>query len=176
VPDLRRLFLALWPDEAVRRDLIQVREWLEGFNGLPMHPEDLHVTLVFLGAVAAQRQACVEATADAIRARPFELSVDRFGFWPRPRILWCGPGETPDALGQLVRDLQKGLEGCGFQPERRPFAAHVTLARKAREIPCPELERPVLWPVREFVLVASRPGGNPPRYEVLRSWMLSDVD
>ncbi len=172
--DTRRLFFALWPDESVRRALLRARGQLEAFDGGPTHRSDLHVTLVFLGAVSAERQTCVEAVADGIRGRPFELAIDHFGFWPRPRILWCGPSETPDDLKALVHHLQQGLKRCGFEPERRPYAAHVTLARKARKIHCPELETPVQWPVREFALVASRSGSEPPRYEPLRIWSLTD--
>ncbi len=104
--DSRRLFFALWPDEPVRRALLRARGQLEAFNGRPNHRSDLHVTLVFLGAVSAEQQSCVEAVADGIRGKPFELAIDQFGFWPKPRILWCGPSEMPDSLKELVRDLQ----------------------------------------------------------------------
>ena len=168
--DSRRLFFALWPNEPVRRALFRARGQLDGFSGRPTHPQDLHITLVFLGSVSAERQMCVEAVAGKIRGKPFDLTIDHFGFWPRPRILWCGPSETPAALQELVQYLQKGLKRCGFDPERRPYAAHATLARKARKIHCPALETPVQWPVREFALVSSRSGGEPPRYEPLRTW------
>jgi 2'-5' RNA ligase len=170
----RRLFFALWPEEVVRQGLLGLGEQLQGSNGRPTHPRDLHVTLVFLGTVEEGRRCCVQAVADSIRARPFELRIDRFGFWSRPRILWCGPGETPQVLTDLVADLQRGLEGCGFSPERRPYAAHLTLARKARRVPLPEPASPVNWPVREFALAASRLGGGKPRYELLKTWSLTE--
>ena len=65
------------------------------------------------------------------------------------------------------------LADCGFEPERRPYAAHVTLARKARPLRFQELQRPLSWLVGDFVLVASRTGGEPPRYRVLKRWRLA---
>ena len=167
-----RLFFALWPDSRVRRGLLGIRDGLPGFRGRPTHPEDMHITLVFLGGVDEQRRACVEAVADKTTAPAFDLVIDQIGFWRRPRILWCGPTETADALKSLVRNLGNGLKDCGFEPERRPYSAHITLARKARPVRFQELERPLSWPVGEFVLVASRTGGEPPRYRVLKRWTL----
>jgi 2'-5' RNA ligase len=167
-----RLFFALWPDARVRRGLLGIRDGLPGFRGRPTHPEDMHITLVFLGQVEPERRACVERAVAAVRGRPFELQIDQVGFWGRPRILWCGPGSVPDELQRLVGELKAVLADCGFEPERRPYAAHVTLARKARPVRFQELERPLSWPVGEFVLVASGRGGEPPRYRVLKRWRL----
>lgn len=168
----QRLFFALWPDERTRAGLAALAGRVPGADGRATHPEDLHVTLAFLGVVAPDRLDCVLAAADAVRGEPFTLAVDRVGFWPRPRILWCGPEEHPPALPGLVAALQRGLGDCGFPPEKRPFRAHVTLARKARKTGALELERPVPWPVSEFVLAGSRPGDPAPRYRILRRWPL----
>jgi len=172
--DRQRLFFALWPDKPVRDALLRLRRHLPAVSGRPTHREDLHVTLAFLGSVDADRQRCVETVADGIAAPSFDLVIDRFGYWARPRILWCGPSDTPEALGRLVGELQADLTDCGFEPEDRPYAAHVTLARKAEKMTFPAFDPSVSWPVREFVLVASRSGGEPPRYEVLRSWRLTE--
>lgn len=168
----RRLFFALWPDTQVRRGLYVLQSELSCHRFKATHPEDMHVTLAFLGDVEAEQQACVEAVADQVVAPAFDFTIDQLGFWSRPRILWCGPTHTPDPLNVLVRDLWAGLQGCGFEPERRPYAVHVTLARKARSARFREVEKPFPWQAREFVLVASRMGGAPPRYEVLRRWAL----
>jgi 2'-5' RNA ligase len=171
--DARRLFFALWPDPMIRSALAQAREQPGETGGRLTHAEDLHITCVFLGVVDKERQACVESVADALHAQRFELQIDHFGYWPRPRILWCGSSETPRALKELVHDLQQGLAECGFEPEFRPYTAHVTLGRKVRRMRLPKLEPPISWPVRDLCLVASRLGGKPPRYEVVRRWELA---
>ena len=168
----QRLFFALWPDTQVRRGLEVIQSKLSCHRFKATHPEDMHVTLAFLGDVNTERKVCVEAAAGQIVAPKFNFTIDHLGFWSRPRILWCGPKETPAPLLTLVRDLQNGLKNCGFEPERRPYAVHVTLARKARAVRSRTVDESLFWPVREFVLAASRMGGAPPRYEVLRRWAL----
>jgi 2'-5' RNA ligase len=114
----------------------------------------------------------VERVADGVRGRSFALRIDQIGYWPRPRILWCGSSGMPDALRDLVADLQTGLQACGFERERRPYAAHITLARKARPVAFQHLAQPIDWSLNDFALVGSRLGGDPPRYRVLRRWSL----
>jgi 2'-5' RNA ligase len=63
----------------------------------------------------------------------------------------------PVGLQQLVESLQLELFKAGFILERRRFAAHVTLLRKAEPQPLPPLP-PAEWPAREFALVASTNG------------------
>ena len=167
-----RLFFALWPDAQVRSGLAAIRAGLPEFSGKATHVEDLHVTLVFLGALQQERGPCLERVAGEVRGEPFELSIDQVGYCSRPRILWSGPSHPPAALQRLVRDLQKELIGCGFKPERRPYSPHITLARKGQPQRFKGLERALRWPVTEFALVVSRLGGEPPRYRVLKRWSL----
>ncbi len=171
--DSYRLFFALWPDARTRKALRSVQDGLRADNGRLTHPADLHITLVFLGNVESGRIPCVEAVAADIHIEPFDLRIDRLDYWRLPRILWCGPASKPPALDALVGDLQEGLQACHFEPERRPYAPHVTLARKARPTKARALDEGLPWPVRDFVLVASLSSAEPPRYEVLRRWPLA---
>jgi 2'-5' RNA ligase len=166
------LFFALWPDERVRAGLEALVQGLPEHRGRLVHREDRHITLAFLGEVSAEFRACAEEAAQRVSAPPCELFIDQVGYWPRPRILWCGATQVPEALLALVRTLQQELKECGFQPEARPYAPHVTLARKARKVPGYLLPENLSWPVREFVLVTSNMDGPPPRYQVLRRWPL----
>ncbi|HEC16964.1 MAG TPA: RNA 2',3'-cyclic phosphodiesterase [Sedimenticola sp.] len=170
----QRLFFALWPAPDLVPEIIRIKQGLPPHGGRPPHPDDLHMTLVFLGAAGPERLPCVERAADAVEAGPFSLELDRIGYWLRPRILWLGSSETPGPLAGLVGQLQAGLADCGFRPERRPFKPHVTLARKARPVPPAALESPLQWPVREFVLAGSGLADDPPRYRVLRRWALDE--
>jgi 2'-5' RNA ligase len=166
-----RLFFALWPGEAQRDALANIQRGLHSQRGRPTHPEDLHVTLVFLGELDADRRACAEEAADRVRAAPFTLTLDRLGCFPRVRVLWCGISSRPQALLDLFDALEGGLLGCGCRPERRPFAPHVTLMRKAQPLPARELAEPIAWPVTAFALVIARTGRRP-RYRVVREWPL----
>ena len=168
-----RLFFALWPGEAERAALVRLQRGLLRHGGRAADPEDLHLTLAFLGAVPPERRACCEAAGDGILAVPFDLNLTQIGYWPRPRILWCGTLAPPPPLLALVRDLTDALRPCGFPGERRPYAAHITLARKAAgfQAPGPAAEAAwrLTWPIKGFVLAGSREG-PPPRYRVVRRW------
>lgn len=166
----QRLFFALWPDPAVRRALAGLGREAAAGRGRPVHPEDLHLTLVFLGSVAPERLEQVTAAAGRVRFQPFELRLDHYGWWPRPRVLWCAPAEVPPPLPALFGELQRELAACGFAPEKRAYRPHITLARKVSRGRSGTLEEPIRWPVREFVLVSSRTHGDPPRYRVLKKW------
>ncbi len=168
---IERLFFALWPGDQQRLALTRVQQKLPNHPGRLAHPEDLHITLVFLGDLDRDRRACAEEAADQVSGTPFALSLDRFGCFPRARVLWCGASERPQPLLDLLHALNGGLLGCGFRPERRPFKPHVTLARKARPLPARELTHPIPWPVSQFALVTARPGERP-RYRLVREWSL----
>ena len=173
--DTRRLFFSLWPDDGVRQALTDVREGMDAGRGRPVHPLDFHVTLVFLGAVDAARLACVEAAGASAHGDAFELYLDHTGYWPRPRVSWCAPGESPAALVRLVGGLQESLRQCGHTPERRAYRPHVTFARDVRRAAGAPLENPVNWRCDRFVLVESTGARQPPRYRVRREWPL-DTD
>ena len=168
----KRLFFALWPDAQVRSRLAALQAALPRQQGSWVHPEDLHVTLQFLGPVEPAQQACIAEAAGAVRAEPFDLEIDRLDFWSRPRIVWAGVAGVPPQLDALVETLGRNLARCGFQPEKRAYRPHVTLLRKTTPIEKHALEKPIPWHVDHFVLVESRPGGDPPWYRPLEGWKL----
>ncbi len=168
----KRLFFALWPEDPLREQLHELSRRFAHRTGKRVRRENLHITLFFLGAVDPEQQHCLEAAADAIHARPFTLSLDHVSWWSRSRVLFAEASETPAELIDLVAELKPACQSCGFEPERRPFRAHMTLARKVtRSPPSTDIE-PVAWLARSFSLVESRilPAGA--EYTVLRSWQL----
>lgn len=169
---LHNHFFALWPDQTIRDELVGVQKSMSGRDGRIHHPEDLHLTLVFLGKVVPERLECVKEAANSITARPFTLELTKIDYWRRPRILWCGPDQTPDPLLQLVGDLQQRLLDCGFKPEKRIYQPHITLARRARFVSMTALDSRIVWRPTEFVLAGSHSGAKPPRYHVLERWRI----
>ncbi len=169
---LNNLFFALWPDTAVRDGLVHLQYSIYGQNGRMQHPDDLHMTLVFMGRITSEQIACARNMADKIRVEPFTLELSMVGYWKRPRILWCSPDAAPEPLSRLVYDLQQGLSACGVRPEERPYKPHVTLARKAVAVGDRFLEEPVVWAPHEFVLAGSHSGTGYPHYLVLDRWSM----
>ena len=133
---------------------------------------NLHVTLVFLGSVDPAAAATARSVAGSIRAPAFDLVFDRLEIWPRQHVLCLAPAQPAEALHDLAIELREALRSAGFELERRPFRAHVTLARKVRR---PRICEPVVlppWEVREFALVKSVTAPEGSHYEVLERWSL----
>ena len=75
---MHRLFCALWPDAATRAALENARSALFPLSGRPVEAANLHVTLVFLGAVDAARLPALIALAGT---RPKALVIFRRSFF-----------------------------------------------------------------------------------------------
>ncbi len=97
-------------------------------------PQNIHLTLKFLGQIPVAHIAAVEtAMQSAVQGQgPLRLTVQGMGVFPgikRPRVLWTGLGGNLDCLQKLALRLETALESQGFAREKRPFKAHLTLAR-----------------------------------------------
>ena len=120
-----RLFLAIQLSPAVREALLTAQADLrrQGRGSFPP-PENLHLTLAFLGETDRLDQA--SAALHAVSSRPFSLAVGgppgHFG-----DLWWAGVRGDP-ALEDLALSLQADLRARGFRLEDRPFRPHITLA------------------------------------------------
>lgn len=169
----RRVFFALWPDAAALDALEAAARACEACcGGRRMRRDGLHLTLAFIGAVAPDRLALLHEIAAGVRAEPYELVLDRLGWWAHNRILWAGCGEAPSHQRRLFEALARPLAAAGFALDPRPHAPHVTLLRQAHCREVPALAAPIPWRVESFGLVESalQPGGA--RYRELASWPL----
>ena len=168
-----RLFFALWPEPGTLAASVErLRGLASGGEGRPQRPDQLHLTLEFLGDVPESRLAAVlEAGAAASgNLAPFEVVLDRIEHWRRPQVLCLTAEVTPPPLVALVESLRAGLVARGFQTERRPFKAHLTLARKVRRPPGSAEVEPLVWPAHEFSLVESTTDPAGSRYQRLATW------
>jgi RNA 2',3'-cyclic 3'-phosphodiesterase len=145
-----RLFVAAdLPEDAraaMAAEQARIRSAVAGSAGALkwVKPEHSHLTLVFLGEVAAER---VTAVADAIgrdvALEPFEITLDGVGAFPprgAPRVLWIGIGQGAAAIADLQREMAQRVAALGIAIEERPFHPHLTLARWRESRP-PDRER-----------------------------------
>ena len=101
----RRFFFALWPDPSTRQDLVRsTRSAVRHSGGRTTAPENLHVTVAFLGSLTVEELAAARSVPP-VAVSPFVLTLDTLGFWKRPRILWLAPGRVPMELMELERRL-----------------------------------------------------------------------
>ena len=172
----RRLFFALWPTDAVRERLaaeVHSRAAL----GRAIPARNLHVTVVFLGAVPQERLADVQETARSVQKLTFGgrflLHLGRVEFWRRSNLVSLIAEQTPPELAAIVASLQSGLRERGFElREHDRFRPHVTLVRDVGRGPAAAAIAPVLWPVESFALVESKVGQRGSEYCVLEEWSL----
>lgn len=167
-PAKLRLFVALWPGASVRRALAAQRDAVPWpATARPTPSDKLHMTLHFLGAVAADRLPALSAALATAPAPPFGLTLDTVHTW-RGGLVVLQPSLPPPALGGLHEALGEVLRGLGLPLERRAFKPHVTLARDApRPLPPFAPAAPLHWPVEGHALVHSTPDG---RYVVLQRY------
>lgn len=168
------MFFALWPQQALAGRLAHMAT-AAAAPGRLMRQESLHLTLAFIGQVTASQLALLMRCGAQLAVPGFTLQLDRLNYWPHNQILWAGCSQVPTGLLQLVQQLHGALHTAGFVLDERAFVPHVTLARKVPLPPAPDAwarhaaESACSWPVREFVLAASRPAGGG-QYELLARW------
>lgn len=168
---MARLFFALWPHDSARAALERLAaDVAQVCGGKPVEAAKIHLTLAFLGEVDDERRAHAIEAASTLAAPPFTLVLDRVGSFRRARVAWAGASEAPAALHALQASLEQRLRDRGFEPEERPFRAHITLARKTRErLPAASIE-PIAYACDRVALVASELSSG--QYRTLESWPL----
>ena len=177
-PEQHRLFFALWPNDALRTQLLGLSARLktrEDLAGRWLEPAKYHATLHFLGDSSEFRRDQTEAArraAGRLRLTAFDWSLDRVdsfhGAQP-PCVLRSA--SDPPALLQLWQQLREALilEGLGKSLVGQ-FTPHVTLAYGRRVLPEPIAIPPLLWTVDSLALIHS--GSTLKHYELLAQWPL----
>jgi 2'-5' RNA ligase len=129
-----RLFVALEIPSAVRENLADFLRALRGVSPQTrwLRPENLHVTLKFIGEVSETKLAAVRGALAGVRSEQ-HVAIDfrGLGFFPNekhPRVFWAGIEASPN-LRTLAADIEKATEELGITREQRPFSPHLTLAR-----------------------------------------------
>ena len=128
-----RLFVAIpLPAEVAQRAFAVLPQTLPGLRRV--QPENLHVTLAFLGETPESRLPDVAAAADEATAGvgPFKLAFDRTGRFPergRPRVVWLGMAEGRASVERLGGAVSRALRESALDFEDRPLSPHLTLAR-----------------------------------------------
>jgi 2'-5' RNA ligase len=161
-----RLFLALWPDVALRQRLVDAQSaWPWPPQAVPVPPERLHLTLHYLGELGDEAEAALRLRLPSLPA-PFELEFGRAALWPQG-IAVLEPLAVPPGFVALHAALAGTLQAIGLRTDERPFRPHVTLARHAQGASLPAEGLRWTWPVNGYALVHSV-SGPPLRYEVLQ--------
>ena len=178
LPDDVRQHLATWGPSHVPdvRTYLKQRQINARLSVTP--PQNLHVTLKFLGEV---EESAVKPLCDALGSVPAEpaspVRAGHLELLPQRgpvRVVAAGLDGDVGRLERLYRAVEDVCEGERFTPERRRYLPHVTLARARDPLPGERRDRFMellnrgfpgpSFEVRGFTLFESRLGAGPPHY------------
>jgi 2'-5' RNA ligase len=134
-PPIRSFIAIELPDAVLSRlDTVQQELKSEGLKVRWVRPQNIHLTLNFLGNVDPADVEKIDAAMAAAVGdfAPFRLKLGGMGVFPgirRPRVIWVGLGGEMSALQNLQRSLAERLATIGFPKEKKSFKAHLTLGR-----------------------------------------------
>lgn len=181
---MARIFLAIEVSDEIRAELVRAREFLERKLGSEVRltkPEQLHLTVVFLGEIEeTEVPRAIEAARSGCQVSPFAVTLSSPGVFPESgpaAVLWVGLSDPTGALSSLADSLNVTLRRAGFRLEGRPFLPHLTLGRcrngdpKARGVMADLQIPPLTLPVEALTVFRSERGPEGARHiplEVIR--------
>ena len=130
-----RCFIAVEIPEAIRGAIVISIDSLKksGADVKWVSPENIHITLQFLGDTEEARIPLIKRSLDKILLTysPFYIKIAGVGCFPdakRPRVIWVGTEESQPVI-DLHGDIARGMAGLGYQEEERNFTPHLTIGR-----------------------------------------------
>ncbi|MHC2993792.1 2'-5' RNA ligase [Pontibacter sp. HJ8] len=147
----------------------------------PVPAENLHLTLYFIGNVAATQLPSIKQVTQHIARQfpPFDLHLEGIEPGPKPRsprLIWAR-FESSEPFEQLSQSLTQALSPV--PPNNRKSIPHITLARFRKDRPAPKHlemllpEQPVVLQVKEIAVWHSELASPHPRYTILESYPLA---
>jgi 2'-5' RNA ligase len=131
-----RTFIAVDLPHPVRRSLGEFQEELKRARAAVswVRPEQVHLTVKFLGSVASEQIGPIRQTLERVvtSASPLRLQPVGCGAFPsvpNMRVIWFGLEGDLARLAELVGEVEAALVPLGFKAEDRPFRPHLTLGR-----------------------------------------------
>ncbi|MAD32665.1 MAG: RNA 2',3'-cyclic phosphodiesterase [Planctomycetes bacterium] len=176
-----RCFVAFDLPRPVRNHLAKVTSPLrDRYDIRWVPPEQLHLTVLFAGALEQRGVDALAAAVESYDASPITLSLQPLGVFPPkgiPRVVWSGLTGDVDAVRAAKEAFEVTAAPFDVPPEKRAFQPHVTLGRvkspfgalalidelaeRSRELK----DKP--FRATDLTLYASRLTPRGPRYEVL---------
>jgi len=131
-----RTFICIELPEGLKKKIGEIQAQLKHYSaGISwVRPQNIHLTLKFLGDVEEQRLPDLATAMGEIAARysRFTLIPEGPGVFPHarsPRVFWLGIREDTGTLAHLQEEIEERLEELGFAREKRAFRPHLTIGR-----------------------------------------------
>jgi len=146
-----RLFIAVNFNEEIKRRILEVQARLraQSLKGNFTRPENLHLTLAFLGEIDENKLSPLSGIIEGIRSSPFEISFNRSGCFTHSHkeLWWIGTDKNRSGfslLENIHRQLVDQLSKAAIPVDTRPFNVHITVGREIKHsspimLVCPEI-------------------------------------
>ena len=124
-----RLFVALPIPDKLRARIAGLQGGIDGARWVA--PENLHITLRFIGEVPEDRVEDIVGALDRVTPPPFPVEpgdTGRFGTKDKARSIWVGVRKSPE-IEALYQSIDNALVRAGFEPEGRKYTPPITVAR-----------------------------------------------
>lgn len=127
-----RLFVAIDLPDEIREQFRDVQDGLRSSRVrlTLVDQESMHITLKFIGEVSGSALSQITEILQTIEASPFSMEVGLIGTNSQraPRVVWAEV-DDPGQCRALAESIDSSLASLGFEPEKRKFRPHITIAR-----------------------------------------------
>ena len=152
-----RLFFAVLPDLTTRESLSAAAAALPlKSNARRVPPSNLHMTLAFVGTVAAAELPILRELGAAQRAAGCVVHIDACEYWPQAEVIVSVARTAPAALERLSQQLHRDLAIHRWAADAKRWRPHITMARNVSQAPVLPAMAPFDWRVRDFCLMQLR--------------------
>lgn len=131
-----RAFIAIRLNENLHKELESLQAKLKAADADVkwVKPENIHLTLKFLGNITDEQIEKVKNTVKKIASdfKTYQIHLAEIGAFPKisyPRVIWAGMDEGADKTGNIYQSIEEELSKKRFEKEKRPFSPHLTLGR-----------------------------------------------
>lgn len=129
-----RAFIAIDLPEDIKSRIMSASKEIESDEIKTVGPEQLHITMFFLGYLDAAQLEAVKAVMSKIQMRSFTVDLRGIGtFDPRsPRVVFVNIMKGSEELKEIYASLFDGISSLHIRMDEREFAPHITIARLKR--------------------------------------------
>lgn len=134
----KRIFIAVNLSDInqrrIKKEIIRIKQQIDNQNIKWIKPENIHLTLAFLGPFDLKSQGKIlirEIRKNITTIQPLQLHIQGLGVFPnikKPRIIWIGISDHLE-LFKLERRIKKSLDNLHLKYDHKPFHSHLSIAR-----------------------------------------------
>lgn len=166
-----RYFIGISLPENVQKELIRIQEKLKQekhFLGTYVPPENLHITVLFLGTLSKEEIQTIKALLHRVSVAPFTVQLNTLG--TTTRVVWV----TLTSPGLVTfHESLTSLLPC--TKEKRDFTGHITIARVKKFYQNADFEKhsvvPLSWEATSYGLYESITYQEGPRYNLIEKYL-----